>query len=64
MFRPGVRGQALFFDETNRGFLGRDVGYYDRSDAFTLDFWFYVGAAYDDVPVLNHLAEQNSGRSA
>jgi hypothetical protein len=61
--RPGVRGHALFFDETNRGFLGRDVGYYDRSDAFTLDFWFYVGAAYDDVPVLNHLAEQNSGRT-
>jgi hypothetical protein len=63
LFRAGVRGQALFFDETNRGFLGRDVGYYDRSDAFTLDFWFYVGAKYDNVPVLNHLAEQNSGRT-
>ena len=63
LFRPGVRGQALFFDETNRGFLGRDVGYYDRSDPFTLDFWFYVGAEYDNVPVLNHLAENNSGRT-
>jgi hypothetical protein len=63
LFRAGVRGQALFFDETNRGFLGRDVGYYDRSDPFTLDFWFYVGAQYDNVPVLNHLAEQNSGRT-
>ena len=58
-----MRGQALFFDETNRGFLGRDVGYYDRSDPFTLDFWFYVGADYDNVPVLNHLAENNSGRT-
>ncbi|HSC15042.1 MAG TPA: DUF1553 domain-containing protein, partial [Gammaproteobacteria bacterium] len=63
LFRAGVRGQALFFDETNRGFLGRDVGYYDRSDPFTLDFWFYVGAEYGNVPVLNHLAEQNSGRT-
>src|SRR6185503_10294875 len=63
LFRAGVRGQALFFDETNRGFLGRDVGYYDRSDRFTLDFWFYAGAKYDNVPVLNHLAEQNSGRT-
>ena len=43
--------------------MGRDVGYYDRSDAFTLDFWFYAAAAYDNVPVLNHLAEQNSGRT-
>ena len=63
LFRPGVRGQALFFDETNRGFMGRDVGYYDRTDAFTLDFWFYAAAAYENVPVLNHLAEQNSGRT-
>jgi len=63
VFREGVRGRALFFDETNRGFLGRDVGYYDRTDPFTLDFWFYVGAAYDNVPVINHLAEQNSGRT-
>jgi hypothetical protein len=63
VFLPGVRGQALFFDETNRGFMGRDVGYYDRTAAFTLDFWFYVGAEYDNVPVLNHLAEQNSGRT-
>jgi hypothetical protein len=63
LFRTGVRGQALFFDETNRGFLGADVGYYDRQEPFTLDFWFYVGAAYDNVPVLNHLSEQNSGRT-
>ncbi|HEY3517498.1 MAG TPA: DUF1549 domain-containing protein, partial [Gammaproteobacteria bacterium] len=50
LFRPGVKGQALFFDETNRGFFGRDVGYYDRHDPFTLDFWFYVAAEYDNVP--------------
>ena len=35
LFRAGVRGQALFFDETNRGFLGADVGYYDREQPFT-----------------------------
>ena len=25
IFRDGVRGKALFFDETNKGFLGSDV---------------------------------------
>ncbi len=50
VFKPGVRGQALFFDETNRGFLGRDVGWYDRTDPFSIDFWFYVGAQYENVP--------------
>jgi hypothetical protein len=63
VLRDGARGQALFFNETNRGFLGRDVGYYDREDAFTVDFRFYVGDRYENVPVLNHLAEQNSGRT-
>jgi hypothetical protein len=63
VFRAGVRGEALFFDETNRGFLGRDVGWYDRTDPFSIAFWFYVGDTYENVPVLNHLAEQNSGRT-
>jgi hypothetical protein len=63
VFKPGQRGQALFFDETNRGFLGRNVGYYDRTEPFTLDFWFFAAARYDNVPVLNHLSEQNSGRT-
>jgi hypothetical protein len=63
VLRDGVRGKALWFDETNRGFLGRDVGYYDRTDPFSIDFWFYVGDEYENVPVLNNLAEQNSGRT-
>jgi len=32
IFRDGVVGNAMFFDETNRGFLGRNVGWYDRTD--------------------------------
>ena len=59
----GVRGQALVFDETNKGFLGRNIGWYDRSEPFSLDFWFHAAAQYENVPVLNHLAEQNSGRT-
>ena len=63
IFRAGIKGQALFFDETNRGFLGRDVGWYDRTESFSIDFWLYAAQAYDNVPVINHLAEQNSGRT-
>lgn len=63
IFRDGVVGLALFFDETNKGFLGRNVGYFDRSQPFSIDFWFYAAEAYDDVPVLNHMAENNSGRT-
>jgi hypothetical protein len=63
IFRDGVAGQALFFDETNKGFLGRGVGWYDRSHPFSVAFWFYAAQSYDNVPVLNHAAEQNSGRT-
>jgi hypothetical protein len=61
IFRAGHRGQALFFDDTNRGFLGKDVGWFNRTQAFSLDFWFLPASHYQDVTVLNHRAEQNSG---
>ena len=59
--RPGVKGNAMFFSETNRGVI-RNVGYYDQSQAFSLDLWFYPGQQYTfgpsevyrSVPVLNH----------
>ena len=61
ILRDGVQGQALFFDETNKGFLGMDVGWYDNQDPFSFDFWFYAAETYDKVPVINHRTEQNSG---
>jgi Protein of unknown function (DUF1549)/Protein of unknown function (DUF1553)/Planctomycete cytochrome C/Concanavalin A-like lectin/glucanases superfamily len=61
--RPGVKGTALFFTPTNKGFLGRDVGWYERTQSFSLDFWFFAADTYDKVPVLNHKSEQDSARS-
>ncbi|HMB72445.1 MAG TPA: DUF1549 domain-containing protein, partial [Gammaproteobacteria bacterium] len=63
LFDAGVVGRALVFDATNKGFLGRDVGYYDRSDPFSIDLWFLAAQEYDDVPIVNHMAENNSGRT-
>jgi hypothetical protein len=57
----GAKGQAMFFDETNKGFLGRDVGWYDRTDPFSIDFRFFIADDYDEASILNHLSEQNSG---
>jgi hypothetical protein len=54
IFQNGINGQALFFDETNKGFLGKDVGWYDRTQPFSIDFWFYAAEAYDKVPIINH----------
>jgi mono/diheme cytochrome c family protein len=60
--RDGVKGKGLFFNEENKGFLAKDVGYYDRTRDFSIDFWFYVGDQYPHmVPIINHRDEDNSG---
>lgn len=59
--RPGVKGNALFFTDTNRGFLGKDVGWYERTRAFSIDFWLYAASVYPDNMVLNHRDDDNSG---
>ena len=62
LLKDGVKGKALFFDETNKGFLGKDVGWYERNEEFSFDFWLYVDGTYETpVPVLNHRDDDNSG---
>lgn len=58
---PGAKGQALYFTATNKGYLGRDVGYYNRTQQFSFDFWFYPADTYKtSVPVFSHCNVQNS----
>lgn len=57
---PG-KGKAFFFTDTNRGFLGPDVGYFERTQPFSLDFWLLAGQAYENSTVLNHRENDNSG---
>ncbi len=60
--RPGgARGNALFFTDTNRGFLGKSVGFYDRTQPFSLDLSVYAASVYENSQVLNHRDDDNSG---
>ncbi len=61
MLREGRSGQAITFNGTNKGFLGKDIGWYDRTDPFSLDFWFFFAEEYEEASILNHMSEQNSG---
>ena len=63
ILRPGVRGNALFFDDTNRGVLGRDVGWNDRTDDFAFDLWLLAAREYEDSLVIDHRDDDNSGAS-
>ncbi len=55
------KGKAFFFTDTNRGFLGADVGYFERTQPFSLDFWVLAGQDYENSTVLNHRENDNSG---
>ena len=57
---PG-NGKAFFFTDTNRGFLAADVGYFERTQPFSLDFWILPGQEYENSTVLNHRENDNSG---
>ena len=63
ILRTGVRGTALFFNDTNRGVLGQDVGFYDRTDEFALDFWLLAAREYEDSLVIDNRDDDNSGAS-
>jgi Protein of unknown function (DUF1553)/Protein of unknown function (DUF1549)/Planctomycete cytochrome C/Concanavalin A-like lectin/glucanases superfamily len=57
----GAKGNALFFTDTNRGFLGKDVGYYERTQPFSLDLSIYAAKEYENSQVINHRDDDNSG---
>jgi hypothetical protein len=57
----GIKGNALFFTDTNRGLLGKDVGYYERTDPFSVDLWIYAAKEYENSQVINHRDDDNSG---
>jgi hypothetical protein len=63
IFRDGVAGKAFYFDDTNRGVLGTDVGYFERTQPFSLDFWILAAQVYEDSAVLNNREEDNSGNA-
>jgi hypothetical protein len=53
--RPGVKGNALYFTATNKGYFARGVGDFDRTQPFSFDFWFYPGQKYPTaVPIFDH----------
>lgn len=64
ILRDGINGKAMYFDEENKGFLGKTIGYHDRTEGFSLDFWFNPAEKYPEkVPVINHRDDDNSGGS-
>ncbi|MBX2821371.1 MAG: DUF1553 domain-containing protein [Rhodothermaceae bacterium] len=58
---PGVSGKAIELSDYNSAVLGKDVGWYDRTDPFTLDFYVYPDTLYEDAMLFTHSEEWRLG---
>ena len=63
ILRDGVVGTALSFDDNNRGVLGQDVGYFERTQPFSIDLWVMPGGKYDEALVFSHREADNAGNA-
>ena len=63
IFKEGVKGKAFYFDDTNRGILGTDVGFFERTQPFSFDLWVMAPQVYEEAAVINHREEDWSGNA-
>ena len=63
ILRDGIVGKALYFDDNNRGVLGQDVGYFERTQPFSVDLWVKPGGKYDESLVFSHREADNAGNA-
>ena len=60
---PGIRGKGFHFDDNERGFFGKGIGYFERTQPFSLDLWVKAAQAYEDSTILNHRETENAGNA-
>ena len=63
ILKDGVKGKAFYFDDTNRGILGTDVGFFERTQPFSFDLWVMAAQIYEDSALINHREEDWSGNA-
>ena len=57
----GISGKAIELSDYNSAILGKDVGWYDRTDPFTIDFYVYPDTLYEDAMLFTHSEEWRLG---
>jgi len=61
--REGARGKAVHLTDNEMGVLGKGVGYFERTQPFSLDLWVKAGQAYEDSAILHHRETENAGNA-
>jgi hypothetical protein len=61
--REGIRGKALYFADQEVAILGKGVGYYERTQPFSIDLWVKAAQVYDEVTIFHHRETENAGNA-
>jgi hypothetical protein len=61
--RDGVKGKAFTFTNDEMGVLGKGVGYYERTQPFSVDLWVRAGQVYEGSTILHHRETENAGNA-
>ncbi len=59
--KEGVKGKALFNTDYSLATLGEKVGWFERTDPFTIDFWVYPDTTYTEASVFLHCEDWRLG---
>jgi len=61
LFKPGVKGNAYFVTDYNSVVLGKNVGWYERTEPFSVSLWIYPAKNYPDAGVFYHCEDLRLG---
>lgn len=61
VINSGKKGNAFFVSDYNSAALGKKVGWYERTDSFSLQLWVYPDVVYDDTHILWHCEDLRLG---
>lgn len=61
LFKPGAKGNAFFVSDYNRVVLGEKVGWYERTEPFSIDLWLYPDTVYKEAGIFYHCEDLRLG---
>ena len=62
IIKPGKSGQAFFVSDYNSIKLGEKVGWYERTDPFSIQLWLYPDTLYEETNMLWHCEDLRLGQ--
>jgi len=61
IIKPGISGNALFISDYNSGNLGEKIGWYERTDPFSIELWVKPDTIYPEAAILWHSEHRQLG---